>query len=255
MADEAIVRSHLLDFESGEHNWRGYVKTDQELEHLERALLGLGVSFKVTSSRKHAEENLHKAGKLKLMFSINRGAVPLNLQLPFRVLSLTDKGCLLFLTSCPLVLPAVVSFLPSALQPPPPCLIHLTASKVASAAGSPTQALAQARAWSLRLPFLAVCCSGLPFLPANFKQASCPPLLCSLPRYSWAVDLLPAVGSPWWWNFWWDVKCDHGRPMDSYLREDDITLLDFAPFASPLAAELTLPLGLGQPLSQAGLGL
>lgn len=31
---------------------------------------------------------------VKLMFSINRGAVPLNLQLPFRVLSLTDKGCL-----------------------------------------------------------------------------------------------------------------------------------------------------------------
>lgn len=70
LSDEAIVRSHLLGFESDEHYWRGYVKTDQELEHLERALLGLGVSFKVTSSRKHAEENLNKAGKCKYI-SVN----------------------------------------------------------------------------------------------------------------------------------------------------------------------------------------
>ncbi|KAH8036564.1 hypothetical protein HPB51_001598 [Rhipicephalus microplus] len=206
MADEAIVRSHLLDFESGEHNWRGYVKTDQELEHLERALLGLGVSFKVTSSRKHAEENLHKAGKR-----------------PSVVAPASVPGCLLFRPAVPV-------------RPP---------SQRLSAVGCHTQLAATPRT------FPAANLSR----PANFKHASCPPLLCSLPRYSWAVDLLPAVGSPWWWNFWWDVKCDHGRPMDSYLREDDITLLDFAPFASPLAAELTLPLGLGQPLSQAGLGL
>ncbi|KAL3189861.1 hypothetical protein MRX96_018385 [Rhipicephalus microplus] len=121
MADEAIVRSHLLDFESGEHNWRGYVKTDQELEHLERALLGLGVSFKVTSSRKHAEENLHKAGKLKLMFSINRGAVPLNLQLPFRVLSLTDKGCLYGKDKHSHKGQSEDSPVPDQLSPGPPC--------------------------------------------------------------------------------------------------------------------------------------
>ncbi|KAH7982740.1 hypothetical protein HPB52_006921 [Rhipicephalus sanguineus] len=34
---EAIVRSHLLGFESGEHKWRGYVKTHQELEHRDQS--------------------------------------------------------------------------------------------------------------------------------------------------------------------------------------------------------------------------
>lgn len=61
--DKAIVRSHLLDLESDEYNWRGYVRTDNELEELERSLLGLGVSFKVTNFRHADQESLDEPAK------------------------------------------------------------------------------------------------------------------------------------------------------------------------------------------------
>ncbi|CAN7974675.1 unnamed protein product [Ixodes persulcatus] len=93
MGDAVVVRSHVLNFGSEEHNWHGDVNTDEELQELERALLGLGVSFKVTSSRQHADEKNRATGET-VMFSINRGAVSFDLDMPFRVLSLTDKGCL-----------------------------------------------------------------------------------------------------------------------------------------------------------------
>ncbi|KAL3186190.1 hypothetical protein MRX96_027922 [Rhipicephalus microplus] len=82
MADEAIVRSHLLDFESGEHNWR----------------------------RKAEAYVLHQPG-----------AVPLNLQLPFRVLSLTDKGCLYGKDKHSHKGQSEDSPVPDQLSPGPPC--------------------------------------------------------------------------------------------------------------------------------------
>ncbi|CAN7990394.1 unnamed protein product [Ixodes pacificus] len=63
------------------------------LERMERELLTISVSFKTVSS-KHNREDSSKENPGRLFFSLEKGAVPIRLDVPFRVTSKVHKGCL-----------------------------------------------------------------------------------------------------------------------------------------------------------------
>ncbi|XP_077517615.1 uncharacterized protein LOC144128236 [Amblyomma americanum] len=64
-------------------------RSDEELQAFEKKLAAVHVQFSTTSSRNH------KCGASQLMFSSNRGTVPVSLDMPFQVVRQVDKDCVL----------------------------------------------------------------------------------------------------------------------------------------------------------------
>ncbi|CAN7939495.1 unnamed protein product [Ixodes hexagonus] len=87
--EEALLRKHLKDLQHVEHQWMGYVHTDVELQTFERDLAKINVSFQT-------EKSLCKSSidtESKLMYSTGKGALPVSLPVPFKVVSQVRKGC------------------------------------------------------------------------------------------------------------------------------------------------------------------
>lgn len=88
--EEAILRCHLTNLEKTDDAWRGYLDSEENLLQLERDLLTIGVSFKTSNS--HGAKS--RDGKPRLVFSASSALIPITLEVPFRVLSIVNKGCL-----------------------------------------------------------------------------------------------------------------------------------------------------------------
>ncbi|CAN8000438.1 unnamed protein product, partial [Ixodes hexagonus] len=91
--EETVLRKYVKNLDKVGESWTGCLERDDVLEPMERELLTIGVSFKTVSSKHHREDS-SKANPGRLFFSLEKGAVPIRLDVPFRVISKVHKGCL-----------------------------------------------------------------------------------------------------------------------------------------------------------------
>uniref|UniRef100_A0A147BI71 SWIM-type domain-containing protein n=1 Tax=Ixodes ricinus TaxID=34613 RepID=A0A147BI71_IXORI len=87
--EEALLRKHLKDLHHVQHQWIGYVHTDVELQNFERDLAKINVSFQTEKSSYKSNIDTES----KLMYSTGKGALPVSLPVPFKVVSQVRKGC------------------------------------------------------------------------------------------------------------------------------------------------------------------
>lgn len=87
--EEALLRKHLKDLQHVQHQWIGYVHTDVELQAFERDLANIDVSFQTEKSSYKSNIDTQS----KLMYSTGKGALPVSLPVPFKVVSQVLKGC------------------------------------------------------------------------------------------------------------------------------------------------------------------
>uniref|UniRef100_A0A147BI88 SWIM-type domain-containing protein n=1 Tax=Ixodes ricinus TaxID=34613 RepID=A0A147BI88_IXORI len=85
----ALLRKHLKDLHHVQHQWIGYVHTDVELQNFERDLAKINVSFQTEKSSYKSNIDTES----KLMYSTGKGALPVSLPVPFKVVSQVRKGC------------------------------------------------------------------------------------------------------------------------------------------------------------------
>ncbi|XP_077487087.1 uncharacterized protein LOC144124582 [Amblyomma americanum] len=86
---DVIMKECLRDLKKTGDKWTGYLQSDEELQAFEKKLAAVHVQFSTTSSTNH------KCGASQLMFSSNRGTVPVSLDMPFQVVRQVDKDCVL----------------------------------------------------------------------------------------------------------------------------------------------------------------
>ncbi|XP_049271281.1 calcium-responsive transcription factor-like [Rhipicephalus sanguineus] len=89
--EEDTLRKHLRDLKRDGTQWTGFVESETSLQALTRDFAVMNVSYTTESSHYKSEEQRRKA---KLVFSASKGAVPISLTAPFRVLSSVHKGCI-----------------------------------------------------------------------------------------------------------------------------------------------------------------
>ncbi|XP_040061159.1 uncharacterized protein LOC115311231 isoform X3 [Ixodes scapularis] len=108
--EEAVLQKYVKYLDKVGESWTGHLEKEDLLEPMERELLTIGVSFKTVSSRLPKLESLksrgvegavngtlrlcHHADQGRLLFSLDKGAVPIRLDVPFRVISKVQKECL-----------------------------------------------------------------------------------------------------------------------------------------------------------------
>ncbi|KAM7294719.1 uncharacterized protein ISCGN_024225 [Ixodes scapularis] len=91
--EEAVLRKYVKYLDKVGESWTGHLEKEDLLEPMERELLTIGVSFKIVSSRIPKQESL-EGNPGQLLFSLDKGAVPIRLDVPFRVISKVQKECL-----------------------------------------------------------------------------------------------------------------------------------------------------------------
>ncbi|CAN7944906.1 unnamed protein product [Ixodes pacificus] len=91
--EEAVLRKYVKNLEKVGESWTGHLEKVDALEPMERELLTIGVSFKTVSSRLPKQESL-EGNPGRLLFSLDKGVVPIRLDVPFRVISKVQKECL-----------------------------------------------------------------------------------------------------------------------------------------------------------------
>lgn len=89
--EEDTLRKHIMHLKREGTQWTGFVESKTSLQALTRDFAAMNVSYTTESSHYKSEEQQRKA---KLMFSASKGAVPISLTAPFRVLSSVHKGCI-----------------------------------------------------------------------------------------------------------------------------------------------------------------
>ncbi|KAL1454694.1 hypothetical protein MTO96_043711 [Rhipicephalus appendiculatus] len=91
VTEEDTLRKHLRDLKKVGTQWTGYVESESALRALTRDFAVMNVSYTTESSHYKSEEQLRKS---KLVFTASKGAVPISLTAPFRVLCSVHKGCI-----------------------------------------------------------------------------------------------------------------------------------------------------------------
>ncbi|XP_077531519.1 calcium-responsive transcription factor-like [Haemaphysalis longicornis] len=86
---ETIMKECLRDLTRVGENWTGFLLSDQDLQEFERRLESVRIQFCTESSWDH------KSGATRFMFSSNRGALPISLDMPFQVTRRVKKDCVM----------------------------------------------------------------------------------------------------------------------------------------------------------------
>lgn len=91
--EEDVLKKYVKDLREDGEMWTGTIESEVMIEAMERELLTLGVSFVTQCSRHHGQENSKEDSRPR--FSREYGALPLRLDMPFRLITKIQKGCIL----------------------------------------------------------------------------------------------------------------------------------------------------------------